>query len=138
MSPQICDASELNSQPLSELTGSPFQEAGQGSLRTEAAGGKLRTHFIYLFIYFKFFIFTLCYNTVLVLPYTDMNPPRVCMLITCSRLGGTHFKGRRDLPIDPTWPSPKTGLQRPKVPAGPGAQAKPRGRLGPVRGSWAG
>ena len=34
----------------------------------------------YLFIYlFLIFIFTLFYNTVLVLPYIDMNPPRVYM-----------------------------------------------------------
>lgn len=45
MSPQICDASELNPQPLSKLMGSPYQEAGQGSVRTEAARGKFRTHF---------------------------------------------------------------------------------------------
>ena len=34
----------------------------------------------YLFIYFNFnFYFILLYNTVLVLPYSDMNPPRVYM-----------------------------------------------------------
>lgn len=45
MSPQICDASELNPQPLSKMTGSPFQEAPQGSVRTEGAWGKFWKHF---------------------------------------------------------------------------------------------
>ena len=34
--------------------------------------------FIYLFLTFYFY-FILLYNTVLVLPYIDMNPPRVYM-----------------------------------------------------------
>ena len=35
--------------------------------------------FIYLFIFNFYFCFILLYNTVLVLPYIDMNPPRVYM-----------------------------------------------------------
>ena len=33
----------------------------------------------YLFLFNFYFYFILLYNTVLVLPYTDMNPPRVYM-----------------------------------------------------------
>ena len=39
-----------------------------------------RWRVIFLFFFFNFyFYFTLLYNTVLVLPYIDMNPPRVYM-----------------------------------------------------------
>ena len=38
-----------------------------------------RLHFHFLFFFFFYFYFILLYNTVLVLAYIDMNPPRVYM-----------------------------------------------------------
>ena len=40
----------------------------------------IETELLFDFLFFNFyFYFILLYNTVLVLPYTDMNPPRVYM-----------------------------------------------------------
>ena len=40
---------------------------------------EMATHSSVLFFFNFYFYFILLYNTVLVLPYTDMNPPRVYM-----------------------------------------------------------
>ena len=43
-----------------------------------------RSSVFFFFLFFKFYFhFILLYNTVLVLPCIDMNPPRVYMLLNC-------------------------------------------------------
>ena len=49
------------------------------SARNTADKTRVRLSFFFFLLYFIFFPFILIYNTVLVLPYIDMNPPRVYM-----------------------------------------------------------
>ena len=65
--------------PLQEIINSKLKNGVSKTGRKKQRNYKIaRKPFIYLFI-FKIFIFTLFYNTVLVLPYIDMNPPWVYM-----------------------------------------------------------
>ena len=61
-----------------------------------------------LFIFILFYFFILLYNTVLVLPYIDMNPPWVCM---CSQSRIPHP------PPSPCHPPGSSQCTSPKHPA---------------------
>ena len=80
-------------------------------------------HFFYLFIFvgkvmsllfFFLFYFILLYNTVLVLPYINMNPPRVC---TCSQSW---------TPLPPPTPHHPSGSSQCTSPELPAPCIKPR------------
>ena len=77
---QLCSCKMAPKQVFANQAGDNDDTIGKVKTSYSESAYEMYYFSFYFFIFFNFyFYFILLYNTVLVLPYIDMNPPRVYM-----------------------------------------------------------